>query len=492
MLEICKQLFDNWNDNVTYCHWKGNEPRHLEKGLNGESDMDVLLSNEDMEKGHEILQSLRYVQCKSQFGSRYPNVEDWIGFDQETGKLVHLHLHFSIITGHDGLKEFNLPWCKEALESRIYDKSTGIYIMNPNLELITLYTRICLKSKAKHVIKALVNRYNIKTGFKKDPTEEITYLKSQVDWNEVDKILYNYYPQNKQEFLKQTLRQTELDSSSFLSLLSINLKSMRKSSRYNYLSLLFIVPFYSFILHVIGRMKSHKIGCFFYRKIIWSGKGLSIAFLGQDGSGKSTVTNDIRKWLTWKFETHTFYFGSGDQYNTWAKSLNTKIKGNTFVKKIIKKILTIYIYARWGGYITKLNKKALKYISKGGIAIYDRFPQMQYLGINDGPKIRTNVLNKTNTKILRPLIEYFCRKEENAITSVTKTPPSIVIKLLLSPEESIRRKPFEKYENVKQKHEIIKNLKFDKSSVYEIDATQKYDIELITIKSIIWNHLLTL
>lgn len=492
MLEICKQLFDKWNDSVKYCHWKGNEPSHLEKGLNGESDMDVLLDYGDIERGHKILHSLQYIQCKSQFGSRFPNVEDWIGFDQETGKLVHLHLHFEMVTGHDGLKEFNLQWRQEALENRVLDKRIGIYVMNPNLELITLYARICLKSKLKQVIKALFKKYDLKTGFKKDPTEEIKYLKKQVDWNEIDRIIKEYYPQNKHDVLMQALRQDKLDSSLFLSLFAVNWRAMRNSSRYNYLSLLFLVPLYSLILRIVGRMKSHNYGNYIYRKVLWGEKGLSIAFLGQDGSGKSTVTNDIRKWLTWKFETKVFYFGSGDQYNPWEKAVNARIKGNNVFEKFVKKGLSILVYSHWGGYIKKLNKQSKQYISKGGIAIYDRFPQEQYAGISDGPKLRINILDKKKVGVFKPAIELLCKKEENAIKDVTKNPPTVVFKLLLSPEESIRRKPFENYENVKIKHEIIKNLIFGKSHVYEIDATQDYKEELLLIKTYIWKHLQSL
>lgn len=492
MLDICRKLFDRWNAEVIYCHWKGNETCHLEKGLNGESDMDVLLSVDDKEIGHEILISLHFIQCKSQFGSRFPNVEDWIGFDQVTGNLVHLHLHFELVTGHDGLKEFNLPWRKEALDTRIFDKNAGIYVMNPNLELVTLYSRICLKSKTKHVIKALLNQYNQKFGFKKDPSEEIDYLKAQVNWDEIDKILLNYYPSHNCLTLKSILQKPEIDSSSFLSLFVINWKTMRKQSRYTYFALFFLIPFYTFLLRIIGWMKSHKCNYLLFRKVVKNGVGMSIAFLGQDGSGKSTVTNDIVNWLSWKLDTRIFYFGSGDQFRPWEKIFKSKLTGSSFVESILCRILSVLIYVRWSRYVTIQMKKSSHYIGKGGIGIYDRYPQIQYYGINDGPKIRINVYNRINSRILKLVIELLCKWEENSIKRATLKQPDIVIKLLLSPEESIRRKPFEKYENVKQKHEIIKNLKFEKSSVYEIDATQDYQEELLTIKKIIWKHLLSL
>ena len=108
MLEICKKLFLEWNNSVNYCHWKSNE--HLGAGLDGLTDLDILMESNNREKGVQILRDLNFIQCNSQYGSRYPYVEDWIGFDMETGSLVHIHLHFMMVTGHRGLKEYNLPW----------------------------------------------------------------------------------------------------------------------------------------------------------------------------------------------------------------------------------------------------------------------------------------------------------------------------------------------------------------------------------------------
>ena len=68
--------------------------------------------------------------------------------------------------------------------------------------------------------------------------------------------------------------------------------------------------------------------------------------------------------------------------------------------------------------------------------------------------------------------------------------PDMVIKLLLPPEESIRRKPRENMDVIKRKHQIIKTLMFDGSETYTIDATKEYDKELLEIKSIIWTHLI--
>ena len=160
MLDICKQLFEDWNNkDIEYCHWKSNE--HLKEGLCGITDLDILVNIRDKEKCEESMKLLDILQLKSQYGSRYPDVDDWVGMDKNTGKLIHIHLHYKIITGHKGMKEYNLPWSDIALKTRIKDRETDIYIMEPNLEIMTLYTRIALKASVKKVIKARINKFKL-------------------------------------------------------------------------------------------------------------------------------------------------------------------------------------------------------------------------------------------------------------------------------------------------------------------------------------------
>ena len=102
MLEISKKLFAALNESdVIYCSWKGND--HLDKCLSGVGDIDILVSKNSKIKCYQILKELEFLHCESQFGCRIPNVEDWIGFDQESGNMIHVHLHFKIVAGKSGI-----------------------------------------------------------------------------------------------------------------------------------------------------------------------------------------------------------------------------------------------------------------------------------------------------------------------------------------------------------------------------------------------------
>ena len=100
ILKAAHELFEEFNKNdILYCHWKSNE--HLYEGLIGETDLDVIVHPDCKEKAKEKLFETGYIQLSSQYGSNYPDVEDWITCDEETGKLIHIHLHFRMASRHD-------------------------------------------------------------------------------------------------------------------------------------------------------------------------------------------------------------------------------------------------------------------------------------------------------------------------------------------------------------------------------------------------------
>lgn len=481
MLEISKLLFSRWNDaQLCYCHWKSNE--HLMPGLIGDTDLDVLLSESDRLKGVEILRQLDFLKCKSQFGSRYPKVDDWIGFDNETGKLIHLHLHYQIVTGHKGLKEYNLPWTMQVLENRIQDPETGVFISSPNFEIVTLYTRIALKVSLNDIFNSYLGKYHIDKSF----LIEIEYLKKRVCWEEVESIVFKYYGRYSAQVV-DLLKNETLTTKDIFALRKIAESVFRSVSRYKYFYR-FLEFYYKYALKFrkFLRLKLHQF--IVTRKVPEMENGLQIAFLGQDGAGKTTVTTIIRKWWDWKMDVQLVYLGSGENYHSWRKWLLHKLP-RSFGFKTVRAWLTLSKYKALSKDVLKTIRKGERYANKGGLVIYDRYPQIQYAGISDGPKIRELFLNKS-PRLLRWVFESFANSEERYLKQATEHQPNIVFKLVIPPEESVRRKPENVLETMEIKHNIIKSLQFENSDVYVIDATMPFEEEILMIKRIIWEHVL--
>lgn len=504
MLQISKALFERWNSMyVRYCHWKSNE--HLLEGLDGLTDLDVYVFPDDKHLAESALVDLGYVKFVPQKGSRYPMVDEWIGFDYATGKLIHVHLHYQIITGTKHNKEYIFPLDSVMIETRVQNANTNVYVIAPDLEIIILYARITLKAEDKHNIHPNA-----------DCQKEIDYLKGCISLEALHEYCRDLLKENGELFYQMVLK-ASLSAEEWNRMYLIVEAWLKPYRKYTKKTVRVRYWYFRFcnIWKAVCNQRFHTN--YVVRKTL-PDKGVSVCFLGADGSGKSTVSIEIQKWLNWKVEAKRFYLGSGDHYNSLTKQLLTKVsrlRGCSQSKNSSQKMSEILKIGdaskapekisfkrkilRWGYSVLQSTylmevavhsyheiKKANKYTKQGAIAIFDRFPQNQFANLYDGPKIAARFLTEGKGGIYVRLMAWI---EEKAIVKAQKYQPVMVFKLHLSPEESIRRKPDHSWEEVAPKAEITPKLKFPYSTVYDVDATQEYDSEVLSIKRILWNEI---
>lgn len=498
MLRVCSDLFNSWNEDVRYCHWKSNE--HLMEGLDGETDLDVFVFPDDKIIAESHLRDCYYIKFAPQKSSRYPMVDEWIGFDRDTGKLVHVHLHYQIITGTKFCKEYFFPVDNEIIESRILDNETKVYLSSPEIELIILYSRIVLKSKYKSHINT------------KGYDDEISYLKKHIDKDCLKEKCQTIIGEKGEKYYK-LITADKLSQADWNALRTIIQSWLGKYRRLSSVRAFVRTNFYWAKLY-----KDLVLVKYFHKPVLakktFPHSKISICFLGQDGSGKSTLSQNIEKWLRWKIDAHRFYLGSGEHYKSITKWVLSKVASlkrskdsahdysstprvvpNTSFKSVKNRSIVSGIVAILSSHDLKnVARRAYKeviaadkYSQNGAVSLFDRFPQNQFPGIYDGPKIRSLYLGKGKGNVF---IEWFANREERYINLVQRYQPSLVFKLMLSPEESIRRKPFENFEQVSRKHIITEKLVFDKSEVHTVDATQDYAKELLQVKNLIWDFFL--
>ncbi len=492
MLSICKQLFSTWTQlGVRYCHWKSNE--HLEEGLDGKTDLDVFVAFEDKGPCEEGLKACSLIRFRPQASSRYPGVDEWLGFDPLTGVMIHVHLHFRLITGTKFCKEYEFPVGDLMLSTRIVDADTGVYVASPNLEIIILYARIALKAGKAGRVKL------------KSYRDEVAYLKERMDASKVQSYCVQLLGEKDGASLYGQIG--ELEAVDWIKVLALAKRWLNPYRTRSPLSCWFRTKYYWFRLYcdmLVNRLGGHVIN-----KKTLPHKGLSVAFIGQDGSGKSTVSKDVYSWLNWKAAVHSFYLGTGDGYRSLLKSLLVRASGKSrkpaekqepvhesvpqqdenndmSMRHLVGAVFTSWHLCRATSAALKKARQACRYVRKGGIALFDRFPQDQFPGIYDGPKINTLY---GESKRLGFLFRRLAWREERNIRKMQQYAPELVFKLVLPPEESIRRKPFENVEMVKRKAVITKELSFPKSTVFTIDATEEYASEIVRIKSKIWDSL---
>lgn len=212
------------------------------------------------------------------------------------------------------------------------------------------------------------------------------------------------------------------------------------------------------------------------------GKGVVFAFIGCDGSGKSRITEEIRKWLGWKLDCQHFYFGTGTGYK---KPVIYRISTAAWLSDTGRKICKILYF-----YQVSLRSVCMRtvldfYVRRGGIAICDRYPQTQFKGIYDGPKIRALQLCG-DTAWGRA----FMYMEEKNIAKVESKKIDVLFKLIIPAESAVKRSPGHMLREVKHKAQITEKLQFSNCDVYEIDAMKPFEEEILEIKGIIWDNLM--
>lgn len=492
MLDLCKKIFNEFELNgINYCHWKSNE--HLAEGLNGRTDLDILIDKTHYNKINSILFSLGVKRYEALQYLRYISIEDYFGIDNETGKLIHIHLHYELKIGQKFIKEYHLPFERYIFNNLPPKANNPIQTIDPNIEMILLLVRFALKSQ----YKPFSNTYTLT----KDYQAEFEWLMSRVDINLLEKkavdILGNqvagkltqYILNRNDKKCYQQLRQSIIEATDIYKV-------------DNSLKLFMLYYLYRFRAGYNYVMFKKLKAAIPYRRVDPSG-GKIIVFIGVDGAGKSTLIREVEKWMSWKIDVLTLYFGSGEGRSSLLRyplvALTRLIKkkrsiinnrasstSNEIVKsESMKGSLAYRVFKSvWAITLAFEKKRKLKKMwlarAKGLTVLCDRFPQTQIQGFNDGP-----LLSKWHNSN-EPLKRRIAKWELNIYEMSKFYKPDMVIKLIVPEEISLKRKSDTPLEMIRKKINAIELIKYDEEViVYYVDSSGTIEDTLLKIQRLI-------
>ena len=162
-LQIVRQLIDQFNEKINYCHWKSNQ--HFGDALVGIDDLDILIDRTQYNQVIDILQELKYKRFYIPDARSYVGIEDYLGFDYETGKLIHLHLHSQLVVGEKHLKGYLLPIEYWVLKNRRWDEEHKAYLSSYHDELLLLILRLAMKVRKRDIIKKSLMGSSLKNEY---------------------------------------------------------------------------------------------------------------------------------------------------------------------------------------------------------------------------------------------------------------------------------------------------------------------------------------
>jgi len=185
MLKRSKLLIDALNDNnIPWVIYKGKY--HYPDGFDGIGDADILIDESKINEAHCILHETGCIQVVTQTYLCRNGVEDWMGFDDNTGKLIHIHLHTKIVFGDSFLDQYRFKLDNRCLMCNDVD-TEGIHSQNVILEsilIICMYARKSISMK-----KLLMYRGVISTNYFDLIEDDMFGFLN----NEDKTILYDFY-----------------------------------------------------------------------------------------------------------------------------------------------------------------------------------------------------------------------------------------------------------------------------------------------------------
>jgi hypothetical protein len=488
-------LLNHWHEmEIRYCHFKSN--MHVEAGIDGETDLDILVDRRQYADTTSLLVQSGFKRFLPKLPSSYPAVEDWIGFDENHGKLFHLHLHWEMTAGEPNLKGYRIPWENEILSSRQFNEQYQIYVSMPEIELLLLLVRASLKHRSRDTLLSFFGKaYPDANG---DIQKEFTWLQARIDHIKLEKLSKSLLPEQASTHIAALSINAAIDPNHFQLLAKLIKKHFAAYRSYSFICR-YLSRWTRELYAKISQKLNKKCGLHIIRRRVPTTGGLMIAFIGVDGSGKSTQVKEMVQWLGWKVDVCRIYFGSGDgpvslprKPLVYLQGLRTnkepqRASGSQHKKEPVKRGLAgMLFHFSWATTLAFEKKQrirqAVRLRNRGMIVICDRYPQQQVMGFNDGPLLGEWRSSGGISGLL-------ARYEASVFDMIDCIAPDMIFKLNLDADSSATRKPDTHPDMIQKKIDAVAALDFPKSMVVEIDTRQSLLATGLAIKQHIWNAL---
>lgn len=370
---------------VTYVSWKNNH--QLPSALSGSRDIDLYVPCEDRSKFINLCRNNNWIELVNPV-SIHPWITHFYSLDSD-GKFFHVHVYFKIITGETWLKEYSIPLDKWLIENRKWSDYYHLWILNDASQAYLFLIRHLLKCSSltgRLLYKRELDSYN----------EEWQACSFEIGPDDIKG------PFDLASYLK--------DSRAFGN--KLELPTIRSA-------FLFRLSFFPFLRYKFSSLPLRRLHSFFHRlvnkfflkrKKLLPGAGLTLAISGVDGSGKTTMLEEVDKMLGKFLTVNRFHLGrpQGKLIEfIWRvlgnKSENSSMSGCSDIKTPSSKGKAIN-----GAVLALLRLWKARIIvnraSFGGLMLTDRWPTNE-LGKMDGPRV---ILGENSG-----LIQNLCKRIES-------------------------------------------------------------------------------
>jgi thymidylate kinase len=475
---------------ISYCYWKSS--RRLHAVFGGDGDVDLLVARYDQHRAQSILLKRNFKLFPSVADRDHPAVVSFLGHDESSGRLVHIHVHFRLVVGERPLRNYRLPWEEAFLARAVFHPSLPIRIIDPAGEALLLVMRECLELRLADAVT--LRRWKLVTRkFALDQAElvgrvepgALRAIAAELLGEDLAELITEAFfhgpPLHRQ---RRLVRRVRAHAAAHRSYNGIEAR-MRSTSRT--------------VLGIVGKLNVH----YFRMPRLWNrrapGGGCMVSIIGVDGSGKSTLVAAMREWLGSKVDVIPIYFGTGDGRPSlflWPFKLMMPLAMRVLGRKPKPQcashgprsgsppgLLYSVLLTVWAAVVALDKRKKLiaarRGTNRGLIVLTDRFPQDQSAGFNDGPLLSR----------LTAAPRWLRRFEATAYSLACRVPPDLVIKLIVTPETIARREPNMDPAVLRERIAALERLDFFGARVVSINAERPLKEVVRAVKREIWRSI---
>jgi thymidylate kinase len=471
---LCAELE---REGVAYCHWKSNEA--LDRSANGDNDLDLLVARPDSTRFLEVLHRLGFQEARLPSYRELPGVVHYYGLDVESSRLVHVHAQYQLIFGDDTTKNYRLPIEDAYLGSS--EQGPVFSVPSAEFELVVLVLRMLIKHATWDA--ALYARAGLSTAERR----EVDYLAERSDRAEVERILADHLPFLTPELWFQAFDSVS-DGGSARSRLRVGRRLLpqlhahtRRSPRADTAVRMWRRASWGTRRYVFRRRT---------RKKLVAG-GAVLAFVGGDGSGKSSAVAGLTGVLSRVFETRQVHLGKP------PRSLTTQaLKGAMAVGRKAGLFSTTRLPAYAPGdempgmawlvwhVLTARDRlreyrRARRFASNGGLVVCDRFP-LPEVRLMDGSRTAGRRVRPGAGALERRLVEM----ERRCYAQILE--PDVVMVLRVDPAVAVARRPEDDPVFVRTRNEEIWSGDWTRGRVTVLDASRPQDEVLAEALRVAW------
>lgn len=468
---------------IPYCHWKSNAA--LDRVEQGETDLDLLVARDRFSDFASVLGRLGFSPASRPHVEDAPGVEHYFGYDPGADRFVHIHAHYRLVIGHDRTKNHHLPIEDAYLASVV---RRGVFpVPAPEFEYVVLVIRMILKyAIADEIAWGLLRRE--KPGPSRSERSELESLGAEIDRDRVKAIVEEHLPFVGVPLFDEAVAVVE-GRPSLRETLAVGRRMQTALAPYARVDARVDAGLRIWRrISLAVRRRLGRVGGFRL-----AGGGAIVAIMGGDGAGKSTVIEEVGRWLSRDFAVTRVHLGKPPWSLTTyvvrgALKLATKLGlGRDVIEDVSGPGGTELEMRRLFWYACKARdryreyRKARRTANRGVIVLSDRFPHPA-LRETDVPQIARLIDGSPG-----PLFEMLIRLEHRYHSLVAL--PDLAFVLRLDPEEAARRKTDEPYQYVLERSTEIWDTDWSGYDVHVIDAGRPPEAVAAEIKEIIWEAL---